>query len=68
MARGKCVSIDAENNLILPERNKLVALIGVKNLVMVETKDALLLCHKERSQEVKKIVEMLQKKGMTQYL
>src|SRR3989338_904743 len=68
VARGKCVSIDAENNLILPERNKLVALIGVKNLVMVETQDAILLCHKERSQEVKKIVEMLQKKGMTQYL
>ncbi len=68
VARGKCISIDAENNLILPEKDKLVALIGVKNLVMVETQDALLLCHKERSQEVKKIVEMLKKKGMNKYL
>ncbi|MFA4872946.1 MAG: mannose-1-phosphate guanylyltransferase [Patescibacteria group bacterium] len=68
VARGKMISIDAENNLILPEKDKLVALIGVKNLVMVETQDALLLCHKERSQEVKKIVEMLKKKGLTKYL
>lgn len=68
VVRGKSISIDAENNLILPERDKLVALIGVKNLVMVETKDALLLCHKERTQEVKKVVEMLKKRGLTEYL
>ncbi|MEW6610063.1 MAG: sugar phosphate nucleotidyltransferase [Patescibacteria group bacterium] len=68
VVRGKSISIDAENNLIFPETNKLVALIGVKNLVLVETKDALLLCHKERSQEVKKVVEMLKRKGMIQYL
>ena len=62
------VEIDAENNLIMPAGNKLVALVGIKNTVMVETDDAILLCHKERTQDVRKVVEMLKKKGMRRYL
>jgi len=68
VVKGEEVSVDAENNLIFPERKKLVALIGVKNLIMVETEDALLLCHKERTQEVKHVVETLKLKGLKKYL
>ena len=48
--------------------HKLVATVGVKDLVIVETKDALLICQKGRSQDVKKIVEHLEKKGLKKYL
>ena len=68
VTKGIEVSIDAENNLIFPETKKLVALVGVRNLVMVETADALLLCHKDRTQEVKHIVELLKAKGKKKYL
>jgi mannose-1-phosphate guanylyltransferase len=34
--------------------------MGVENLIVVETPDALLVCPRERSQEVKKIVELLE--------
>jgi len=42
---------------------RLVATIGVKDLVIVETNEALLICPKHRTQEVKKAVEMLEKQS-----
>ena len=47
---------------------KLVALIGVSDLIVVDTPDALLVCHRERAQDVKKIVEDLEKKRLVDYL
>jgi hypothetical protein len=48
--------------------NKLVALVGMKDVILVETKDALLICKKGRSQDVKKIVDALEAKKLTRYL
>jgi len=42
--------------------------VGVKDLVIIETPDALLVCQKEKAQEVKKIVEILEEKGKKEYL
>ncbi len=56
------LGIDTQGCLIrCPGR--LVATIGVKDLVIVETDEALLVCPKHRTQEVKKIVEMLEEQG-----
>jgi len=41
--------------------DKAVGIIGLTDLIVVETPDALLICPRERAQEVKKIVEMLEK-------
>jgi mannose-1-phosphate guanylyltransferase len=60
--QGPVVTLDSAGCLVYSPR-KLVALLGVKNLVVVDTPDALLVCPRERSQEVKKIVELLEKKG-----
>ncbi|MBI5585304.1 MAG: mannose-1-phosphate guanylyltransferase [Deltaproteobacteria bacterium] len=60
--QGPVVTLDSTGCLVYSPR-KLVALLGVQNLVVVETPDALLICPRERSQEVKKIVELLEKKG-----
>ena len=68
IVKGEEVSIDAENNLVLPATKKLVAMIGVNNMVLIETDDALLLCHKDRTQEVKHVVELLKAKGKKRYL
>jgi mannose-1-phosphate guanylyltransferase len=65
--RGEYIGIDAANSLV-HSSGKLVALVGVKDLLVVETKDALLICRRGRSQDVKKIVESLEKSGMTSYL
>ena len=52
------MAIDAGNNYIYSP-NKFVALVGVENLVIVDTDDALLIVHRDRSQDVGKIVKEL---------
>ena len=51
--------IDSKQNYI--RSKKFVALIGVEDMVLIETDDAILLAKKERSEEVKKVVDYLQK-------
>ncbi|MGZ8162787.1 MAG: mannose-1-phosphate guanylyltransferase/mannose-6-phosphate isomerase [Methylobacter sp.] len=55
---GDVLTVDTENSFIYAE-NKLVAVIGVHDLVVVETKDAVMIASKDRVQEVKQIVTRL---------
>ena len=64
--RGNVITQDTKNSLIFSEK-KLVASIGVENLIIVETDDALLVCNMNRSQEVKKLVEKLKREERTEY-
>ena len=58
VSAGPAFTLDAEGNYFwIPK--KFVAAIGVKNLVVVETDDAMLICSRERSQDVGKIVKWL---------
>jgi mannose-1-phosphate guanylyltransferase len=52
------MAFDASNNYVYSPK-KFVALVGVENLVIVETEDALLIAHRDRSQDVGKIVKEL---------
>lgn len=54
-------AFDSENNYIYSPK-KVVAMIGVDNLVVVETEDALLICKKDESQKVKDVVDALRRK------
>jgi mannose-1-phosphate guanylyltransferase len=57
-----CVSIDSNGNYVYAP-GKVIALVGVNNLVVVQTKDALLITTRDRSQEVGKVVAELKKAG-----
>jgi mannose-1-phosphate guanylyltransferase len=57
--------LDAEGNY-LHSPGKFVAAVGVKNIVVVETKDALLVTTRERAQDVGKVVAYLDSKKMTE--
>ena len=59
---GGHLGIDAANNYIFSPR-KFVALVGVENLVIVDTEDALLIAHRDHSQDVGKIVKELSSSG-----
>ncbi len=61
LIKGEHKGIDTQGSLIYGHGSKLIVTIGLKNLVIVDTPDALLVCQKGRSQDVKKIVEQLQK-------
>ena len=49
------------NNSIIQAQNRLVAVLGLKDTIVVDSHDALLVCAKERSQDIKKLVESLNK-------
>ncbi len=57
-----CISIDSTGNYVHAP-GKVIALVGVSNLVVVQTKDALLITTRERSQDVGKVVAELKKAG-----
>lgn len=65
-ARGQAIPLDSRNCLVF-NPGKLTALIGVDNLIIVETEDALLVCHRDHDQKVKDLVEKL-KKDHPEYL
>lgn len=65
--RGPFIGIDAGASLIHSPK-KLVAVVGVRDLLVVDTDDALLICRRGRSQDVRKVVEILEKKGLKEYL
>jgi len=64
---GELIGLDSSECIVYSPK-KPVALLGVKDLVIVEDEDALLICTKERAQDVKKIVEILQSKGRDEIL
>jgi mannose-1-phosphate guanylyltransferase len=61
---GGHLAIDANDNYIFSPK-KFVALVGVENLVIVDTEDALLIAHRDHSQDVGKIVKELGINGRT---
>jgi len=68
ITRGKQVSINSQDNLIYSYTGKLIATANIKGLVIIETEDCILVCDKNKAQDVKKIVEALDKKKMKEYL
>ncbi|MCX6786074.1 MAG: sugar phosphate nucleotidyltransferase [Candidatus Komeilibacteria bacterium] len=68
VVKGKYLGQDSSGNLVYNYTDKLVATLGVKNFVIVETNDVLLVCPKNRAQDVKKLVEELERKKMLKYL
>ena len=62
------VRIDSENVFIRKPGEKAVVVIGVKDLIVVDTPDALLICNTGTSLEVRKAVDVLRREGLDQYL
>lgn len=61
------IAIESKGNLIYSKK-PVVCTSGVNDLIVVETKDALLICKKDTSQSVKKIVESLREKKLNKVL
>jgi mannose-1-phosphate guanylyltransferase len=57
--RGHITALDSQDTLAIAEGGRQIALLGTKNLVVVDTPDALLVCPKDRVQEVKKLLPLL---------
>jgi len=64
---GKVIGIESTNNIIDAE-SKLIALVGVRDTIVVQAGDVVLVAQKAHAQNVKKIVDNLNRKKLTSYL
>lgn len=63
------LALDSQKTLVLCEdEQRLIATIGIENLIIVDSGDVLLVCHKDKAQKVREIVQILKKSGRENYL
>jgi mannose-1-phosphate guanylyltransferase len=58
--RGPVVAVNAERNIAV-SNGRVIALVGVSDLVVVETADSILVCHRDAVQDIKKLMPLLPK-------
>ena len=64
---GRVVDIDSRRSIFYGDR-RVVATIGLTDMIVVDTPDATLVCPKSRAQDVKKVVEVLKHQGAPEHL
>ena len=64
---GEAILIDTKGSLVFGDR-RLVATIGLEDMIIVDTEDALLVCPRSRAQDVRKVVDALKRARKTSYL
>jgi mannose-1-phosphate guanylyltransferase len=62
------VGLDSDGLVVLPRRGRLVAALDVHDLIVVDTEDALLLCRRDRAQDIKKLIEVLRARGAQSHI
>lgn len=63
VTQGKSILIDSHGNLVWSTQDKTISLIGVKNSVVVDAKDSILICDRSKTGDVKKLVDLLKEKN-----
>ncbi len=66
--KGNYTGINSKNIMVYGTNNRLVATVGVENLVIAHTNDIILICQKDKSQDVKKIIKKLEKDKKFDYI
>jgi len=64
---GEIVPIDTENSYIYSRKN-LIAAIGVRDLIVIQSKNSLLIVHRNESERVKDLVDLLERKDFSDHL
>jgi mannose-1-phosphate guanylyltransferase len=68
VALGQTLLRDAHDNVVVSDPDRLVAVVGVEGLIVVVTPDAVLVCPKDRAQEVREVVAELERQKQDRYL
>lgn len=67
VVQGEAILVESRNTTIMGS-SRLIAAVGAKDLIVVDTHDAVLVCHRDRSQDVREVVEQLKKDRKTDLL
>lgn len=62
------VTVDASGNILMSDDGTLIAVVGVSDLVIVKSGDAILVIRKDQAQDVRKVVDALSAQGLARYL
>lgn len=65
---GNIIAIDTTNALIKGSKNKLIATIGLENVVIIDTEDALLVCDKNNTGDIKKVLDKIKESNKKELL
>jgi len=65
--RGNAIALDSERVLAYPD-SRLMVLFGVRDLIVVDTGDAILIAHREMSPQVGRVTKELERRGLKRYL
>ncbi len=65
---GKYSGIDSFGNIIVGDQERLIATVNVSDMIIVNTKDVTLVCHKKSAEDIKKLIDILNEKGLDSHL
>ena len=65
--QGNVISVNTRDTII-QGRDKLIAAVGIENAIVVDTDDAILICSKDSTSEIRTVLRILRERGMDEYL
>lgn len=65
---GEHIDVDSTNCLVMSTDERLIATVGLDNIAIISTDDALLVLNKDNDQDIKKVLESMKSKGLSNYL
>jgi mannose-1-phosphate guanylyltransferase len=68
VAEGDAMVIDGRNNVVIATKDRPIAVVGIDDVVVVDAGDAVLVCRRDRAQDVRKAVEELSRRGREEIL
>lgn len=68
IGKGDVLVEDSDNVVVVPAGGRIVTAVGVSDLVIVDTPDAVLVCARERAQDIKRVVDELRARGHTDHI
>ena len=68
VAEGDALVIDGRDNVVIATRSRPVAVVGIDGVVVIDAGDAILVCRKDRAQDVRKAVDVLARRGRDEVL
>ena len=65
---GEAVVLDGGGNVVVSDDGTLIATVGLSDLVVVKSGDAILVIRKDQAQDVRKVIDALSARGLARYL
>lgn len=65
---GNVINVDTTGSIVYGSENRLLAVLGLKDTIVIDTDDATLVCPKDRAQDVKRIVDGLRERGSEKHV